>query len=160
MSLDTAIPGLSRSEPALGVELCSCPTGYSAASCQQPALGFWIPQPTVHMTTVGGTIVIKLEGEAQPCHCNQRAVACHPDTGHCLVSITAQLRIDWCNNFPFWQSWRHIRKPDDTYILSPKHFRSEISENVTNVYELLMIFLVFYRLAFIHGSAREGFALH
>ncbi|KAH9636206.1 hypothetical protein HF086_007158 [Spodoptera exigua] len=84
VSLDTAIPGLSRSEPALGVELCDCPRGYSASSCQTPAIGFWMPPPTVHMTNVAGTIVIKLDEEAQPCICNGRATECHPDTGECL----------------------------------------------------------------------------
>ncbi|KAJ8726015.1 hypothetical protein PYW07_000713 [Mythimna separata] len=84
VSLDTAIPGLSRSEPALGVELCACPRGYSASSCQKPAAGFWMPPPRVLMTAVSGTIVINLEGEAQPCVCNGRATECHPDTGECL----------------------------------------------------------------------------
>nr|XP_049708408.1 laminin subunit alpha-1 [Helicoverpa armigera] len=84
VSLDTAIPGLSRSEPALGVELCDCPRGYSASSCQTPAPGYWLPAPAVHMATVAGTIVISLEGDAQPCMCNGRATECHPDTGECL----------------------------------------------------------------------------
>ncbi|KAG6452989.1 hypothetical protein O3G_MSEX007912, partial [Manduca sexta] len=84
VSLDTAIPGLSRSEPALGVELCDCPRGYAALSCQEPAVGFWMPPPKVHMTTVAGTIVISLEGDAQPCHCNNRSNKCDPETGHCL----------------------------------------------------------------------------
>ncbi|KAF9819861.1 hypothetical protein SFRURICE_004215 [Spodoptera frugiperda] len=84
VSLDTAIPGLSRSEPALGVELCDCPRGYAASSCQTPAIGFWMPPPTVHMSTVAGTIIIKLDEEAQPCICNGRATECHPDTGECL----------------------------------------------------------------------------
>lgn len=87
VSLDTAIPGLSRSEPALGVELCECPRGYAASSCQTPAIGFWMPPPTVHMSTVAGTIIIKLDEEAQPCICNGRATECHPDTGECLVSF-------------------------------------------------------------------------
>ncbi|KAI5635987.1 laminin G domain-containing protein [Phthorimaea operculella] len=84
VSLDTAIPGLSRSEPALGVEMCDCPRGYSAGSCQQPAVGFWIPPQKVHISNVAGTIVINLEGDAQPCHCNGRAIACDPVTGDCL----------------------------------------------------------------------------
>ncbi|XP_047041515.1 laminin subunit alpha-1-like [Helicoverpa zea] len=84
VSLDTAIPGLSRSEPALGVELCDCPRGYSASSCQTPAPGYWLPAPAVHMATVAGTIVISLEGDAQPCMCNGRATECHPETGECL----------------------------------------------------------------------------
>ncbi|XP_026323053.1 laminin subunit alpha-1-like [Hyposmocoma kahamanoa] len=85
VSLDTAIPGLSRSEPALGVELCDCPRGYAAASCQEPAIGFWMPRQKVHFTNVAGTIVISLEGETQPCKCNGRAVACDSKTGDCLV---------------------------------------------------------------------------
>ncbi|XP_075991835.1 wing blister isoform X2 [Anticarsia gemmatalis] len=84
VSLDTAIPGLSRSAPALGVELCDCPRGYSASSCQEPALGYWMPPPKVHLTSVAGTIVINLEGDVQPCLCNGRASRCDPDTGDCL----------------------------------------------------------------------------
>ncbi|XP_049867060.1 laminin subunit alpha-2 [Pectinophora gossypiella] len=84
VSLDTAIPGLSRSEPALGVEMCDCPRGYSAGSCQHPAVGFWIPPQKVHLSDVAGTIVINLEGEAQPCRCNGRAVECDAVTGDCL----------------------------------------------------------------------------
>lgn len=84
ISLDTAIPGLSRSEPALGVELCACPRQYNASSCQEPAVGFWMPPPKVHMSSVAGTIMIVLEGDAQPCLCNGRATACDPDTGECL----------------------------------------------------------------------------
>ncbi|XP_063358853.1 laminin subunit alpha lam-3-like [Cydia amplana] len=85
VSLDTAIPGFSRSEPALGVELCSCPTGYSAPSCHEPAIGFWMPPVKVHLDSVAGTIVIRLEGDAKPCDCNGRAVSCNPDTGHCVT---------------------------------------------------------------------------
>lgn len=85
VSLDTAIPGLSRSAPALGVEICACPRGYSASSCQEPDIGFWMPPPRVHLSTVKGTIVISLEGEAQPCHCHNRATKCDPETGYCLV---------------------------------------------------------------------------
>ncbi|XP_026738306.1 laminin subunit alpha-1-like, partial [Trichoplusia ni] len=84
VSLDTAIPGLSRSEPALGVELCACPAGYTASSCQKPAAGFWMPPPKILMSAVSGTIVINLEGDAQPCLCNGRATECDPDTGECL----------------------------------------------------------------------------
>ncbi|XP_028025278.1 laminin subunit alpha-2 [Bombyx mandarina] len=84
VSLDTAIPGLSRSAPALGVEICACPRGYSASSCQEPDIGFWMPPPRVHLSTVKGTIVISLEGEAQPCHCHNRATKCDPETGYCL----------------------------------------------------------------------------
>lgn len=87
VSLDTAIPGLSRTVPALGVELCNCPRGYAASSCQEPAVGFWMPTPTFHMTSVQGTIVIHMEGEAKPCHCNNRATQCDPDTGNCVVSF-------------------------------------------------------------------------
>ncbi|KAI8427367.1 hypothetical protein MSG28_001930, partial [Choristoneura fumiferana] len=92
VSLDTAIPGFSRSEPALGVELCSCPAGYSAPSCHEPAVGFWMPPTKVHLDSVSGTIVIRLEGEAQPCNCNGRATSCDPDTGHCLSCAAAYYR--------------------------------------------------------------------
>ncbi|XP_073967675.1 laminin subunit alpha-1-like [Choristoneura fumiferana] len=98
VSLDTAIPGFSRSEPALGVELCSCPAGYSAPSCHEPAVGFWMPPTKVHLDSVSGTIVIRLEGEAQPCNCNGRATSCDPDTGHCLncTGGTGGPRCDRC----------------------------------------------------------------
>ncbi|KAL0848796.1 hypothetical protein ABMA28_013221 [Loxostege sticticalis] len=84
VSLDTAIPGLSRSEPALGVELCECSEKYSAPSCQEPAIGFWLPRQRVRVTNVAGTIVINLEDNAQPCRCNGRAAECDPKTGACL----------------------------------------------------------------------------
>lgn len=93
VSLDTAIPGLSRTAPALGVELCNCPRGYAASSCQEPAVGFWMPTPSVHMTSIQGTIVIHMEGEAKPCHCNNRAMQCDPDTGDCMVS---SLKEEFC----------------------------------------------------------------
>ncbi|XP_063375814.1 laminin subunit alpha-2-like [Cydia fagiglandana] len=98
VSLDTAIPGFSRSEPALGVELCSCPPGYSAPSCHEPAIGFWMPPVKVHLDSVAGTIVIRLEGDAKPCDCNGRAVSCDPDTGHCVNCThgTGGPRCDRC----------------------------------------------------------------
>ncbi|XP_047987068.1 laminin subunit alpha-1 [Leguminivora glycinivorella] len=98
VSLDTAIPGFSRSEPALGVELCSCPTGYSAPSCHEPAIGFWMPPVKVHLDSVAGTIVIRLEGDAKPCDCNGRAVSCDRDTGHCVNCThgTGGPRCDRC----------------------------------------------------------------
>ncbi|KAL4705888.1 hypothetical protein ACJJTC_002769 [Scirpophaga incertulas] len=84
VSLDTTLSGLSRSSPALGVELCECPTAYNATSCQEPAIGFWMPPVSPHLSTAAGTILITLEAAAQPCHCNGRATACHPDTGACI----------------------------------------------------------------------------
>ncbi|RVE48387.1 hypothetical protein evm_006948 [Chilo suppressalis] len=84
VSLDTAIPGLSRSAPALGVEMCECSSAYSAPSCQLPAPGFWMPPVAVRFSNVAGTIVIHMEGTARPCDCNGRATACDPNTGACL----------------------------------------------------------------------------
>ncbi|GBP57452.1 Laminin subunit alpha-1 [Eumeta japonica] len=84
VSLDTAIPGGGRSATALGVELCACPSRYAASSCQRPAVGFWQPPVRVNVHHVAGTIVIDLEGDAQPCYCSGRARTCDPITGHCL----------------------------------------------------------------------------
>ncbi|CAH2065798.1 unnamed protein product, partial [Iphiclides podalirius] len=84
VSLETAVPGLSRGAPALGVERCACPRGYADVSCQRAAAGFWLPPADVRPNNVGGTIVINVEAVARPCACNGRAISCHPDTGHCL----------------------------------------------------------------------------
>ncbi|CAK1603621.1 unnamed protein product [Parnassius mnemosyne] len=84
VSLETAVPGLSRGAPALGVERCACPRGYAAASCQRAAAGFWLPAGEPRASSVAGTIVISVDAVARPCACGGRAAACHPDTGHCL----------------------------------------------------------------------------
>lgn len=94
MSLETAIPGLSRGAPALGVERCACPRPYADASCQRPAAGFWLPPADASTANVAGTIVINIDTVAQPCDCNGRATTCHPDTGHCLVNLI----IDFLTN--------------------------------------------------------------
>ncbi|XP_039764528.1 laminin subunit alpha-1 [Pararge aegeria] len=84
VSLETAIAGLTRGAPAPGVERCLCPRGYDAASCHRPATGFWMPPSPPQLHHIGGTIVINVEGTAKPCECNNRAIECHPRTGHCL----------------------------------------------------------------------------
>ncbi|CAG5048108.1 unnamed protein product [Parnassius apollo] len=84
VSLETAVPGLSRGAPALGVERCACPRGYAAASCQRAAAGFWLPASEPRASSVTGTIVISVDAVARPCACGGRATACNPDTGHCL----------------------------------------------------------------------------
>ncbi|XP_052756765.1 laminin subunit alpha-1 [Galleria mellonella] len=84
VSMDTAIPGLSRSEPALGVERCDCTSGFASDSCQRPARGYWLPPIRQNIHLRDGTIVITLDGQAQPCNCNGRATACDPVTGDCL----------------------------------------------------------------------------
>ncbi|KAM3959117.1 LOW QUALITY PROTEIN: wing blister [Aphomia sociella] len=84
VSLDTGIPGLSRSEPALGVERCACGPGFASHSCQRPARGYWFPHIRQTIHTRDGTIVITLDGQAQACDCNGRATACDPVTGDCL----------------------------------------------------------------------------
>ncbi|XP_068621214.1 laminin subunit alpha-1 [Battus philenor] len=84
VSLETAVPGLSRGAPALGVERCDCPRPYADGSCQRAAPGFWIPPVEPRSSDVGGTIVIDVDTAARPCSCNGRAASCNPDTGHCL----------------------------------------------------------------------------
>ncbi|XP_053605991.1 laminin subunit alpha-2 [Plodia interpunctella] len=84
VSLDTAIPGLSRTAAAVGVERCVCSEGYASDSCQRPARGYWLPQQRIRLGSTDGTVIIAIEGEAKRCDCNGRAVACDPDTGTCL----------------------------------------------------------------------------
>ncbi|XP_059059003.1 laminin subunit alpha-1 [Achroia grisella] len=84
VSMDTAIPGLSRSEPALGVERCACSSEFASNSCQRPARGYWLPQIRQNIHLRDGVIIITLDGQAQPCNCNGRATACDPVTGDCL----------------------------------------------------------------------------
>ncbi|XP_041979492.1 laminin subunit alpha-3-like [Aricia agestis] len=83
-SLETAVAGVARGAAAPGVERCDCPRGYDAASCQLPAVGFWMPSSSPRVMHVSGTVVIRLDGAAEPCNCRGRASACHPNTGHCM----------------------------------------------------------------------------
>ncbi|XP_061379354.1 laminin subunit alpha lam-3 isoform X1 [Danaus plexippus] len=96
VTLETAIPGLSRGAPAPGVERCSCPRGYSSGSCQRPAAGFWSPPSPPLVTHVAGTIVIHVE-PVRPCECNGRAVTCDPTNGHCL-NCTANTSGPHCDH--------------------------------------------------------------
>lgn len=83
VALDTAVTPHSHNVPtAKGIELCECPSGYNATSCQNPTLGFFRHRSP----TVSSTIIIQLIGEAVPCECNDRSTICDIETGHCTVS--------------------------------------------------------------------------
>lgn len=84
VSLDTAIlvhdtPILGN--PALGIELCECPSEYEGTSCQNPALGYHRHKHT----EPAAKLIPKYIGEAKKCHCNGRSANCDRETGHCTV---------------------------------------------------------------------------
>jgi laminin alpha 1/2 len=84
-ALSTSPNSTTRSStPAIGVEMCHCPSKYSATSCQDPGRGFYRWYKEHHVST---TILIDLIGNVKQCQCNGRAEKCHPETGDCLVSM-------------------------------------------------------------------------
>ena len=97
VSLDVARPaggsGLPATRPALGVELCSCPSQYNATSCQDPGRGFYRYYKESY---VESEIIIDLVGESVACLCNGRADACDADTGFCLGCREATAGA-WCD---------------------------------------------------------------
>uniref|UniRef100_T1HX12 Laminin subunit alpha-2 n=1 Tax=Rhodnius prolixus TaxID=13249 RepID=T1HX12_RHOPR len=95
VALDTAVTPHSHNVPtAKGIELCECPSGYNATSCQNPTLGFFRHRSP----TVSSTIIIQLIGEAVPCECNDRSTICDIETGHCTDCIdnTGGPKCDLC----------------------------------------------------------------
>ena len=72
VSLDSAIELSEEAEdPALSVERCVCPPGYTGSSCQLCSPGFF--------TTRRDGL-----GRCYPCNCHGHAHDCHPLTGECV----------------------------------------------------------------------------
>ena len=60
------------SDPALSVEICQCPDGYTGSSCQLCEPGYFTTR-----SDKWGPI-------CEPCNCNNHANTCHPLTGECV----------------------------------------------------------------------------
>ena len=60
-------------DPAMSVEICQCPEGYTGSSCQLCEPGFF-----TNRTDKWGPI-------CQKCNCNGHADTCHPTTGECVT---------------------------------------------------------------------------
>ena len=72
---------LAGGRPALGVELCECPTGYNGSSCQSAATGYYrkhAPDALDHIDH------FKLLGESVPCDCHNHSKECDGQSGRCL----------------------------------------------------------------------------
>ena len=61
------------SDPALGVELCQCPDGYTGSSCQLCSPGYFTTRRD------------KWGPICEPCNCHGHAASCHPLTGECVA---------------------------------------------------------------------------
>lgn len=77
--LDVAVEGSGRrgdssssGRPALGVEICACPPGYTGLSCQNCAVGY--------MRISNGLD----RGKCKPCDCNGKSEICDANTGICV----------------------------------------------------------------------------
>ena len=86
VSMDVAIPAPSNAvnlNLARGIEMCQCPEGYNATSCQDPSRGYYRRFKHDYIST---TVIVELVGESHPCQCNGRSETCEKETGFCQVS--------------------------------------------------------------------------
>lgn len=70
----------SKHNPAIGVEKCECPEGYTGNSCQDPANGYYR-----HRNQTIDNSLERYFGTAQKCSCSGRSESCDPETGYCRV---------------------------------------------------------------------------
>ena len=74
VSMDSAVEQSSEaSDPALSVEICQCPIGYTGGSCQLCSPGYF------------STRSDKWGPICEKCQCNEHAATCHPQTGECVT---------------------------------------------------------------------------
>ena len=93
VSLDSAVEQTEEAaDPALNVEICECPHGYTGGSCQLCSPGYF------------STRRDKWGPICEKCDCNGHADSCHPQTGECLdlvALISDSLKYpDFCHFHP------------------------------------------------------------
>ena len=93
VSLDSAVEQTEEAtDPALNVEICECPPGYTGGSCQLCSPGYF------------STRRDKWGPICEPCDCNGHAGSCHPETGECVELVAllslAQEYPDYCHFNP------------------------------------------------------------
>ncbi|XP_066547238.1 basement membrane-specific heparan sulfate proteoglycan core protein isoform X4 [Amia ocellicauda] len=114
--MDTTTKELTTQGPALTVEECRCPPGYTGLSCESCIAGF--------ERVSGGSYL----GTCVGCNCNGHASACNPVSGHCLSCQhnTEGPQCDKCRPGYFGNPQRG--RPDDCkpcpcpYIESSRRF--------------------------------------
>ncbi|XP_077368177.1 basement membrane-specific heparan sulfate proteoglycan core protein isoform X9 [Festucalex cinctus] len=72
IKMDIAVPHSTGNEPALEVEECACPQGYTGPSCQECEEGYTRTSSGLYL------------GTCERCDCNGYASGCDPETGRCL----------------------------------------------------------------------------
>ena len=83
VSVDSAVSQSSEADdPALSVEICECPRGYTGGSCQLCSPGYYSTR-----SDKWGPICVE-------CNCHGHANTCHPETGECVLLVPVSLTID------------------------------------------------------------------
>ena len=93
VSLDSAVEQSEEAaDPALNVEICECPPGYTGGSCQLCSPGYF------------STRRDKWGPICEPCDCNGHATSCHSQTGECVNMVAllseSQEYPDYCHFHP------------------------------------------------------------
>lgn len=82
ISLEVADGSLHQdSLPAVGTEVCFCPSKYTGSSCQDPASGYYRKHKPNYPDYKD---ILDLVGWAEPCNCNNRSKICDQETGICI----------------------------------------------------------------------------
>ena len=93
-------------DPALSIEQCQCPEGYTGMSCELCSPGYFSSRKDIW-----GPI-------CEPCNCHGHAQTCHPLTGECVTMVPDALTLP---PLPFISLTNDSYSSNDNYC----HFNPE-----------------------------------